>query len=86
MRAAEGGPFDREREVDEVIQQAILAQYHLDKPVYEQFMYFLGDLAQGDLGPSFSFPGQGVSEVIGEFLLPPCTWVYCRSFSRSSLA
>jgi oligopeptide transport system permease protein len=68
MRATSGGPFDRERGLDPDIEAAIQAQYHLDDPLPIQYLHFLGDLAQGDLGPSFSQPGMRVSELITAYL------------------
>ena len=74
MRAASGGPFDAERGVDPEIEQALRAQYHLDDPLPLQYLRFLGDLLQGDLGPSFSKPGVQVSEIIAHFL-PVSMWL-----------
>ena len=68
MRAASGGPFDRERGLDPDVEQAIRAQYHLDDPLYLQYLHFLGDLARGDLGPSYYQPGMQVSELIATYL------------------
>ena len=74
MRAASGGPFDRERGLDPDVELAIRAQYNLDDPLYQQYFYFLGDLAQGDLGPSYYQPGMQVSELIATYL-PVSMWL-----------
>ena len=68
MRAASGGPFDRERGLDPDVEQAIRAQYHLDDPLYMQYLHFLGDLLRGDLGPSYYQPGMQVFELIATYL------------------
>jgi hypothetical protein len=57
MRTAPGGPFDSERNLSPQIEQALRARYHLDEPVLRQFGRYLGDLAHGDLGPSFRYRG-----------------------------
>ncbi len=65
VRFAPGGPFDGERKVDPSVLKALEAQYNLDQPLMSQYFSFLGDLAQGDLGPSFKYPGRSVNELIG---------------------
>src|SRR5262245_15370094 len=45
----------------QVIEQ-IRATYHLDQPFIVQYLIFLGNIFQGDLGTSFS--GQPVSEIL----------------------
>lgn len=64
MRAAPGGPFDVEREVTPEIRARLEARYHLDEPLPKQYLRYLGQLAQGDLGPSFQYPDYGVNELI----------------------
>lgn len=68
MRAAPGGPFDRERSLPPEIEAAINAQYHLDEPLWQQYLRYLGGLVQGDLGPSFKYPGYSVTELIAQGL------------------
>ena len=65
MRAAPGGPFDVEREVTPEIRARLEARYHLDEPLPKQYLRYLGQLAQGDLGPSFQYPDYSVNELIG---------------------
>src|SRR5262245_43853492 len=43
-------------------------QYGLDRPLWLQFLSFLGGLVQGDLGLSFRHPGVPVTEVIKDAL------------------
>jgi len=64
MRAAPGGPFDVERDVTPEIRARLEARYHLDEPLPEQYLRYLGQLAQGDLGPSFQYPDYTVNELI----------------------
>jgi oligopeptide transport system permease protein len=53
MHAAPGGPFDSQRRLPPEVERNVKAAYNLDKPVYQQYLIYLGRLAQGDLGPSF---------------------------------
>jgi oligopeptide transport system permease protein len=54
IRLAPGGPFDLERPLDPLIMENLNRAYNLDKPLWQQYLYYLGNLAQGDLGPSFT--------------------------------
>ena len=64
VRAAPGGPFDAEKVVLPEVKRALEAQYKLDLPLHEQYFAYLGDLVQGDLGPSFKYPGRSVNEIL----------------------
>ncbi|MCB1732394.1 MAG: ABC transporter permease [Halieaceae bacterium] len=61
---APGGPFDSEKPVTREVKAALEAQYKLDLPLYQQYFSYLGDLAHGDLGPSFKYSGRSVNELI----------------------
>lgn len=54
IRIAPGGPFDIERPLDPLIMENLNRAYNLDKPLWQQYLYYLGNLAQGDFGPSFT--------------------------------
>jgi oligopeptide transport system permease protein len=64
VRMAPGGPFDSEKAVIPEVKAALEAQYRLDLPLGQQYLAYLGDLARGDLGPSFKYPGRSVNELI----------------------
>lgn len=64
VRVAPGGPFDSEKAVMPEVKAALEAQYRLDLPLFQQYTAYLGDLAQGELGPSFKYPGRSVNELI----------------------
>ncbi len=64
VRVAPGGPFDSEKAVLPEVKAALERQYRLDLPLVQQYTAYLGDLAQGDLGPSFKYPGRSVNELI----------------------
>ena len=65
VRVAPGGPFDGEKAVIPEVKAALEAQYRLDQPLLSQYLAYLGDLARGDFGPSFKYPGRSVNELIG---------------------
>lgn len=65
VRAAPGGPFSSERAVTPEVQRALEAQYNLDQPILQQYISYMADLLQGDMGPSFRYPGRSVDELIG---------------------
>lgn len=44
--------------------EAIYAYYGLDKPVYEQYLTYMKNLAKGDLGISYKVRGVSVNEII----------------------
>jgi oligopeptide transport system permease protein len=64
VRLAPGGPFSSEKAVIPEVKAALEAQYRLNMPMYEQYIFYLADLAEGDLGPSFKYPGRSVNELI----------------------
>jgi len=65
MRAAPGGPFDEERAMPPETAANIERAYHLDESLPQQFRRYFGGLLQGDLGPSYRYPGYSVAELIG---------------------
>ena len=80
VRMAPGGPFDSEKPVTREVKAALEAQYKLDLPLYQQY-FSHGDLAHGDLGPSFKYSGRSVNELIAagfpvtaELGLYACWW------------
>ena len=50
-----GGPFDAERKVSDAVLANLQAKYHLDLPLWKQYLYYLRDLLHGDLGASFRY-------------------------------
>jgi oligopeptide transport system permease protein len=68
LRAAPGGPFDTEKAAPPEVQAALAQQYRLDRPVIAQYGAWLGDVARGDLGPSFQYPDYTVNQLIAQAL------------------
>jgi oligopeptide transport system permease protein len=67
MHAVPGGPFSpaEQRDVPPEVLQQIEAKYGLDKPVYEQYLLYMGGLLHGDFGNSFKKADTSVNELIG---------------------
>lgn len=68
LRLAPGGPFDGELALPPEIEANLRAAYHLDEPLPRQYLRWLGNLLQGDLGPSFSQKDFSVNDLIAEGL------------------
>ena len=68
MRLTPGGPFDFEAPVPPEIMANLRARYHLDDPLWQQYLSYLGNLLQGDFGPSFKEKDFTVSELTAQSL------------------
>lgn len=68
LRLAPGGPFDEERPLHPHVKENLARHYHLDEPLYKQYMLYLASLAKGDLGPSFTDRTFTVNEKIANGL------------------
>lgn len=68
LRAIPGGPFTREKPLPVATLDRLEAAYGLDKPLVTQYFVYLGNLVQGDLGPSFNKPAYSVNELLSEGL------------------
>jgi oligopeptide transport system permease protein len=64
IRTAPGGPFDSDRQLPPEIEANLRRAYHLDEPLPQQFLRYLGNLARGDFGPSFQYREFTVTELI----------------------
>ena len=64
MKKAPGGPFDTEKATTPEIKAQLEAQYGLNKPVFQQYLDYMGQLMRGDLGPSFKYAGWSVTELL----------------------
>ncbi len=59
-----GDPFQSEKAIPPKIKENLMAKYHLDKPLGEQYMQYLKNVAKGDLGMSMKVRGRSVNDVI----------------------
>jgi oligopeptide transport system permease protein len=83
IRLAPGGPFDKERApASPEIERALRARYHLDDPMWSQYLRYLGllwekdqegewrwapgGLLKGDFGPSLKYRNHTVNDIIAQ--------------------
>jgi oligopeptide transport system permease protein len=66
MRAAPGSPFDMDRKLAPEILRNVEAKYGMNRPLTEQYVRYLGDVLQGDLGPSLKYKDKSVAEILQE--------------------
>ena len=67
MKLIKGNPFQvTDRPVPESIQRNLDRKFHLDKPWWVQYLYYVRDTARLDLGPSLVQRNQDVNDVIKE--------------------
>lgn len=65
MQTLPGSPFNDEK-LSEAQIELLNKRYGLDKPVAIQYVIYISNLFQGDLGVSFQFDGRPVTKIIGE--------------------
>jgi len=69
VRLAPGGPFDREREFASAEAKRMLNEkYLLDAPIWKQYLHYLSNLLQGDLGNSLKHRNHSVNDIIAQGL------------------
>ena len=68
MHAVPGGPWSSERAVSAGVQAKIDAAYGLDKPLYEQYVGWVANMLQGNLGPSFRYADRSVNDILADGL------------------
>ena len=80
------------RAVPQETYDAIVAQFHLDRPLLVQYLLFLADVATGDLGHSFpasafgrTMSGPPVSAIVAS-ALPISAWIILGAFAIQAVA
>ncbi|HEV2566518.1 MAG TPA: ABC transporter permease subunit, partial [Microvirga sp.] len=68
IRLAPGGPFDLERPLEAKVMENLNRIYQLDKPLFEQYLLYLGAVVRGDFGPSFILRDFSVAELFARGL------------------
>ncbi len=68
LHATPGGPFDGERKVSAAVLANLQAKYHLDLPLWQQYLLYLKSLLQGDLGASFRYADWSVNDLVASAL------------------
>lgn len=52
MKVIPGSPFNEERNTNETVQRNLESYYHLDEPLYVQYVIYLKSIVTFDFGPS----------------------------------
>lgn len=68
LRFVPGGPFadHSERAIPPDVLRVLEAKYHMDKPLWQQYLIYVHGLVRLDLGPSMTIPGTTVNSLIAE--------------------
>ena len=66
MHSVPGNPLANEKAVTAEIRANLEAKYGLDKPPFEQYLIYMGNLARGDFGISFTQQNREVNDIIRE--------------------
>ena len=64
MHAVPGGPFVQDKEVPQEVVAVLEAKYHLNDPLYKQYLNYVGGILRWDLGPSYQKVGLSVNDII----------------------
>jgi oligopeptide transport system permease protein len=69
VHSAPGSPFTDDRDISPELMKNIEAKYHLDKPLYVQYVYYLKDVVSWDFGPSFKYKDFTINELVNQSFL-----------------
>lgn len=64
MNMVPGGPFLSEKAISPAATAALEAKYGLDKPLFQRYLTYMIDAAQGDFGDSLKQRGRTVMDII----------------------
>lgn len=66
LRSLPGNPFATTSLLSPEIQAKMMSYYGLDKPLFEQYITYMGNLLQGDMGSSIKYVNRDVTRIIAE--------------------
>lgn len=69
MHSVPGGPWARDKALPAGTVARLNQKYGLDDPVYVQYISWVGNLVQGNLGPSYKFEDRTVNDIVGGGIL-----------------
>ncbi|HET6487963.1 MAG TPA: ABC transporter permease [Spirochaetia bacterium] len=65
MHSIPGNPFQKgDRPLPPQTLRQLLAYYHLDEPVYRQYLRYMANLFKGDFGPSYQYLNRTVNDIV----------------------
>ena len=66
MHLIPGGPYDEEKmPLSDAAKANILRSYGLDKPLWQQYLLYVGNALRFEFGYSYQSPGETVAQLIG---------------------
>lgn len=67
MHSVPGSPFTRERALPEAIRKNLEAKYHLDDPLWKQYVDYMGGIfLRFDFGPSIAYRARTVNDILAQ--------------------
>ncbi len=66
MHSIPGGPFDAEKALPQVIIDNLNAKYHLDDPLWKQYIDYMWGFVRFDLGPSIAYRSRTVNDILAD--------------------
>jgi len=66
MHSIPGGPFDREKALPQAIIDNLNAKYHLDDPLWKQYVDYMWGFIRFDLGPSIVSRSRTVNDILAQ--------------------
>lgn len=64
MHVVPGGPFTGEKQLPESVMRNLEEKFHLNDPLWLQYVKYLGQVVRGDLGPSYKYENRTVNDII----------------------
>ncbi len=64
MHSIPGGPFTQEKNLPALVEKALMEKYHLNDPLWKQYVDYMKGIVRFDLGPSFKYEGMTVNDLI----------------------
>lgn len=64
MHFVPGGPWDRDKQLAPTVIENLNRRYGLDKPLWEQYLSYVGNSLKGDLGVSYIYQDRSVTSII----------------------
>jgi oligopeptide transport system permease protein len=69
VHLAPGGPFDKEHApASPQIKHNLETKYHLDEPLWKQYLRYMDDLLHGDFGASMKYRDHSVTDIVHQAL------------------
>lgn len=64
LRTLPGNPFQTEMPISLEMQERLMNYYGLDQPLHQQYLSYMGNLLQGDMGYSMKYSNRTVNSII----------------------